>query len=79
MKLIILTKKNILYEGKINSIKVPGKKNCFHILKNHIPIVTILSIGKITIYYRYNEKKIIYLNNEGILELKNNKITILID
>ena len=49
MYLEIITPDEILFEGKISSITVPGKSGSFQILKNHAPIVSSLKTGTVLV------------------------------
>ena len=49
MNLTMLTPEREIFRGKIQSIKVPGVKGQFQVLKNHAPLVSALSSGKVTI------------------------------
>lgn len=58
MVITVLTPEKELFRGPINSVKVPGSKGQFQVLKNHAPIVSSLDAGVITIEtsageYRY--------------------------
>lgn len=76
MKLIILTPATRLFEGEVNSVKVPGFNGKFQILNNHAPIISLLTEGVITI--KDNENKIIeFTIKKGILETSDNNIKIL--
>lgn len=48
MKVIIVSPEKILYEGEAESVKVPGEKGQFEILKGHAPIISTLLPGTIT-------------------------------
>tara|TARA_B100000963_G_scaffold297131_1_gene268496 strand:+ start:46327 stop:46605 length:279 start_codon:yes stop_codon:yes gene_type:complete len=89
MYLEIITPDQILYQGEISSITVPGKSGSFQILKNHAPIVSSLKSGIITVRGKFNEntmhEKFNFISNNifefkvlaGTIEMSNNKITLL--
>ena len=78
MKLEILTPEKLLYEGEVDSIKVPGKKGPFTVLHNHAPIISTLEMGQIKIVSRTQANEIIDITG-GIIEVKKNHIIILAD
>ncbi|MCF8223680.1 MAG: F0F1 ATP synthase subunit epsilon [Bacteroidales bacterium] len=49
MKIEILTPEESVYEGDIKSLKVPGKKGAFQVLKDHAAIVSTLVEGKVSV------------------------------
>ena len=49
MRIEIITPEEKVYEGDIRSMKVPGKKGAFQVLKDHASIVSTLVRGKITL------------------------------
>ena len=89
MYLEIITPDQILYQGEISSITVPGKSGSFQILKNHAPIVSSLKSGTISVKGKFQEntmhEKFNFINNNtfelkvltGTIEMSNNKITLL--
>ncbi len=47
MELCILTPEEKLFDGSINSVKVPGTKGQFQVLKGHAAIVSSLEKGTV--------------------------------
>lgn len=58
------------------SIRVPGSKGSFEILKNHAPIISTLESGMINILEE-NGKRTTFEVDGGVIEAKNNKIIVL--
>jgi F-type H+-transporting ATPase subunit epsilon len=76
MKIEIITPDQKVFEGDIRSVRVPGKKGSFQVLKDHAPIVSTLEKGPVIIVDQAgNEKK--YEINGGVIEVKANKIILL--
>jgi F-type H+-transporting ATPase subunit epsilon len=76
MKIEIITPDRKIYEGDIKSIRVPGKKGSFQVLKDHAPIISTLENGPvIMVDHDGNETK--YEINGGVIEVKSNKIILL--
>jgi F-type H+-transporting ATPase subunit epsilon len=49
MKIEIITPDRKIYEGEIKSVRVPGKKGSFQVLKDHAPIISTLENGPVII------------------------------
>jgi F-type H+-transporting ATPase subunit epsilon len=71
MKLEIITPDKKVYEGDIKSVRVPGKKGSFQVLKDHAPIISTLEKGPVIIIDQ-SELKLFELM--GIIEVKANRI-----
>lgn len=76
MKIEIITPDRKVYEGEIKSVRVPGKKGSFQVLKDHAPIISTLENGPVTIVDLANNQ-VIYDINGGVIEVKTNKIILL--
>ena len=76
MDIEIITPDKKLFAGKIQSVKVPGSKGPFMILKNHAPIISTLDKGAITVLTNDNKKEMFNIES-GIIEVKKNKIIVL--
>jgi F-type H+-transporting ATPase subunit epsilon len=76
MKIEIITPDRKIYEGDIKSIRVPGKKGSFQVLKDHAPIISTLEKGPVIIVDQTNNE-IRYEIQEGVIEVKQNKIILL--
>ncbi len=76
MKIEIITPDRKVYSGDIKSIRVPGKKGSFQILKDHAPIVSTLENGPV-IMVDLAGNETIYDISGGVIEAKMNKIILL--
>jgi F-type H+-transporting ATPase subunit epsilon len=76
MKLEIITPDKKVYEGDIRSIRVPGKKGSFQVLKDHAPIISTLENGPVFIVDQ-DGKEINLEINGGVIEVKMNRIILL--
>jgi F-type H+-transporting ATPase subunit epsilon len=76
MKLEIITPDKKIFEGDVNSIRVPGKKGSFQVLKDHAPIISTLENGTVIIVDQEG-KEIRYEINGGVIEVKHNRIILL--
>jgi F-type H+-transporting ATPase subunit epsilon len=76
MKAEIITPDRKIFDGEIKSIRVPGKKGSFQVLKDHAPIISTLENGTVFIVdLDGNETR--YEINGGVIEVKMNKIILL--
>ena len=78
MILEIITPEKQLFNGEVNSIKVPGTIGDFEILNNHAPIISSLKEGEIRIISKDNKVEKFQING-GVIEMKKNKIIVLAD
>lgn len=78
MKIEIVTPDKKIFDGEIKSVRVPGKKGSFQVLKDHAPIISTLENGIVRIVDQDNNE-INYEISGGIIEVKANKIILLAD
>jgi F-type H+-transporting ATPase subunit epsilon len=78
MKIDIITPDKRLFEGEIKSVRVPGKKGSFQVLKDHAPIISTLDNGPVRIVDQ-QDNEITYEISGGVIEVKANKIILLAD
>jgi len=76
MKVEIITPDHKVFEGDIKSIRVPGKKGSFQVLKDHAPIISTLENGPV-IMVEMTGKETIYEISGGVIEVRMNKIILL--
>lgn len=78
MKIEIITPDNRVYSGEIRSVRVPGRKGSFQVLKDHAPIISTLDSGPVIISDdQGNEVR--YEITGGVIEVKRNRIILLAD
>jgi F-type H+-transporting ATPase subunit epsilon len=78
MRIEIVTPDKKIFEGDIKSVRVPGKKGSFQVLKDHAPIISTLEAGSV-IMIDPDGKETIYEIDGGVIEVKANKIILLAD
>jgi len=78
MKIEIITPDKKVYEGDIKSVRVPGKKGSFQVLKDHAPIISTLERGSV-IMVDQDGADTVYEISGGVIEVKANKIILLAD
>jgi len=77
MKLKIITHERIVYEGEADEIVIQTKTGQLGILKDRLPITTVLDIGVTKI--KQGEKYKYFATMGGIFQFKDNVATILTD
>jgi F-type H+-transporting ATPase subunit epsilon len=45
MTLEIITPEKVLFKGEADSVRLPGKKAPFVVLRNHAPLISVLDCG----------------------------------
>jgi len=75
----IRTPDKLIFSKEVTMVQLPGTKGAFEILKNHAPIVSTLTKGKITLKEVNGENHVIDLPNGGLIESNKNKIIILME
>ncbi|MBK8701362.1 MAG: ATP synthase F1 subunit epsilon [Saprospiraceae bacterium] len=77
MNLIVLTPEQELFNGEVSSVKVPGTKGQFEILKGHAPIVSSLAAGVVRIVDDKGQKTEIAVE-KGFVEVLRNEVSVLV-
>lgn len=67
----------IIYKGEVDTIWLPGIVSPFQVLPNHAPLLSVLDKG--TIKIKINDQFKNFYIDGGIIEVKNNKLRVLID
>ena len=85
----IVSPEKTLYTGDVTSVHLPGSEGSFQILYNHAPIVSTLKNGQIKLKGNFDSKSEnlnILSGSEasleiqsGVVEMKKNKLIILVD
>ena len=91
MILEIISPEKIIFTGEVSSVAVPGVDGEFEMLNNHASIVSNLKKGSIKLYGNIDldeaQKEVFkkggrgyFLDiNSGTVEMKNNKVTALVE
>ena len=77
MNITVLTPDKEIFKGEITSVKVPGTGGQFQVLKNHAPIVSSLSNGKIAIV-KADGGKLNFSIEKGFIEVLKNEVSLLV-
>jgi F-type H+-transporting ATPase subunit epsilon len=78
MKIEIITPDKKIFDGEIKSVRVPGKKGSFQVLKDHAPIISTLENGLVRMVDQ-EDREIIYEISGGVIEVKSNNVILLAD
>ncbi|HFC00896.1 MAG TPA: ATP synthase F1 subunit epsilon [Phaeodactylibacter sp.] len=77
MNIVVLTPDKEVFNGEINSVKVPGVDGQFQILRGHAPLVSALSAGNVSIESK-DGKKITFDIHQGFVEVLRDEISLLV-
>lgn len=78
MKIEIITPDRKIYTGEIRSVRVPGRKGSFQVLKDHAPIISTLDAGSVMITDDQGTEVRFEITG-GVIEVKRNRIILLAD
>ncbi len=78
LHLKIITPTNLLFDGEIVSVDLPGEKSRFTVLRNHGNIISLLDKGRIKVVDK-NSDEHFFDCDKGSVECLNNKLTVLIE
>ena len=73
--LVIVTPSSVAYEGEARSVLAPGTDGYFEVLIGHVPMLTSLQPGVLTI--RNDEGRTRYTVSGGFVEVLRSQVTIL--
>ncbi|MDX9752719.1 MAG: ATP synthase F1 subunit epsilon [bacterium] len=72
----ILTHEELVFEGKVESLMVPGALGYLGVLSHHAPLITTLNSGQLS-FKDADEKTHRYSIKGGVLEVSNNQAVLL--
>jgi F-type H+-transporting ATPase subunit epsilon len=93
MILEIVSPEAKLFSGEVSSVYLPGISGSFQVLNNHAPIVSTLGAGLVKItasafhfgkevadkFSKINDQNYTITINSGTIEMKDNKVIVLVD
>lgn len=80
LQLKIVSPEKILYDGKVEFVKLPGTEGEFSILPDHAPIISSLSHGDIVYeIVRGGHKAVTISIKGGFIEVNKNIVTICVE
>jgi F-type H+-transporting ATPase subunit epsilon len=78
VKIEIITPDRNIYSGEVRSVRVPGRKGSFQVLKDHAPIISTLDAGPVIIIDDQGTE-VRFEVTGGVVEVKRNRIILLAD
>ena len=76
--LSIVTPENVIYEGEVLSVIVPGEEGYLGVLADHAPLISTIKPGKVTIKDK-SHKELFFSVSYGFFEVSANRATLLVD
>jgi len=73
----LVSPERLLFSGEVDQVDVPGSEGDFGVFAGHVPMVTIVRPGVLTIYAGGKEEKVVVLG--GFAEVGPNGLTVLAD
>ncbi len=77
LQLTIVSPEQILYEGEVQSVTLPGTAGSFTVLSDHAPIISSLEGGKIGYVADHQEQSV--LIKGGFVEVKDNFVSVCVE
>jgi F-type H+-transporting ATPase subunit epsilon len=79
MYIELVTPDEKIFEGEVESATFPGSDGSFQVLNNHAPMISTLGKGDLKMVKLVEKKPqdIIYDVEGGVVEVLNNKVTVL--
>ena len=78
MKVSLVKVNGILWSGEAESVIAPGAEGEMTILKGHVPLVTTLAPGEITVRANGEELFTQRVEEGGVLEVTGKRVTVLL-
>ena len=75
MTLEIISPREILFKGKVESVTMPGEVGSFTVLNNHASLISVLNPGKIT-YRTDSGDEINVAIKGGIVDVDSNVVSV---
>ncbi len=77
LKLKIISPEKVIFNGEVDSLKVPGLQGSFEILTNHAPIISSLVKGEVEYKGKGESNKLSIVG--GFVEVKKNEISLCVE
>lgn len=77
MILKIISADQILFEGEVTSVTLPGELGSFTVLKNHASLISVLVSGKLSFTEKDGKQEEMTIKS-GIADVDNNVISVCI-
>lgn len=77
MELSVLSPDQEIFQGSVQSVKVPGVTGQFEVLTNHAPVVSALAEGKVRIR-KADGTDLTFTIEKGFIEVLYNEVSLLV-
>lgn len=77
MRLVLLSPQKAIFDGKVDSVTIPGTKGLFTVLPQHAPLISTLEKGTITYKVEGAEHKVSV--EDGFAEVLNEVVSICVE
>jgi len=77
MHLEIITPDKKVFVGEVDGVKLPGTSGSFEVLNRHASLISTLSKGEVSLRSTEELKKSAFMIEGGIVEVLDNKVTVL--
>ena len=77
LKLKIISPEKVIFDGEVESLKVPGIQGSFEVLNNHAPIISSLVKGDVEYKSKGESNKLSVAG--GFVEVKTNEISLCVE
>jgi len=78
VKIEIITPEKTIFTGDVKSMRVPGEKGSFQVLKDHAPIISTLDKGLVVVIDMAGAELTFEIES-GVVEVRKNKIILLVE
>ncbi len=75
--LAIVTPASALYEGQVQSCRIPTSQGLIGVMAHHAPLMALLGYGILTVKEEHEGPAQEFVIDGGFLEIKNNIVTVL--
>lgn len=75
MTLELISSHEILFRGEAESVTLPGALGSFTVLKNHAPLISVLTKGKVAYRTQEGEEKSVEIKG-GLVDVDNNVVAV---
>lgn len=77
LHLSIVSPEKMIFDGRVNSVTLPGTIGSFTILPQHAPIVSSLQAGKLSYVTESNEEQVMEIQG-GFVEMSDGEVSVCI-
>lgn len=77
LRLKVISPEKVIYDGEVESLKVPGTQGSFEVLDNHAPIISSLEKGEVEYKGKDGAQKLDIQG--GFVEVKKSEISLCVE